>query len=33
MVWVWIVLGIGAWWALSLPLAVLVGRALRDQGV
>jgi len=30
MVWIWIALGVAAWWVLSLPLAVAVGRALRD---
>jgi len=30
MVLIWIVLGVAAWWVLSLPLAVAVGRVLRD---
>ena len=33
MVWVWIVLAIVAWGALSLPLAVAVGRAFRAQSM
>ncbi|GAA2137787.1 hypothetical protein GCM10009844_05190 [Nocardioides koreensis] len=33
MVWVWIVLAIVAWWLLSLPLAVAVGRAFRAQAM
>ena len=33
MVWVWIVLAIAAWWVLSLPLAVAVGRAFLAQSI